>query len=145
MIQTNKSGIFSFFSGAGFLDLGFELSNKFDTVFVNEFHKAFMDTYKYSREKMNIPLPKYGCHVNDISHFSTDEGLKQLVSDVKEAKKEYEFVGFIGGPPCPDFSVAGKNKGRHGDNGKLSSTYIDLIIRIKPDFFLFENVKGLYV
>jgi len=26
----------------------------------------------------------------------------------------------------------------------LSGTYIDLICRLKPDFFLFENVKGLY-
>ncbi len=53
-------------------------------------------------------------------------------------------VGFIGGPPCPDFSVGGKNKGREGENGKLSGTYVELICQMKPDFFLFENVKGLY-
>src|ERR1035437_1684942 len=144
MSSIKKTGIFSFFSGAGFLDLGFELSGKFDTVFVNEYHKAFMDVYKYSREKMGISLPEYGCHVNDIYHFSSDSGIAQLKSDVKKAKQDYRFIGFIGGPPCPDFSVAGKNKGRHGDTGKLSSTYIDLVISIKPDFFLFENVKGLY-
>ncbi|WP_200850688.1 DNA cytosine methyltransferase, partial [Klebsiella pneumoniae] len=54
------------------------------------------------------------------------------------------LIGFIGGPPCPDFSVAGKNKGRDGENGKLSQSYIDIIVEMKPDFFLFENVKGLY-
>ena len=32
--------IFSFFSGAGFLDLGFELEGHYNIVFVNEFHKA---------------------------------------------------------------------------------------------------------
>jgi DNA (cytosine-5)-methyltransferase 1 len=53
-------------------------------------------------------------------------------------------VGFIGGPPCPDFSVAGKNRGEHGENGKLSRIYIELICKQKPDFFVFENVKGLY-
>ena len=55
-----------------------------------------------------------------------------------------KMVGFIGGPPCPDFSVGGKNRGKDGENGKLSSAYIDLIIEMKPDFFLFENVKGLW-
>ena len=37
-----------------------------------------------------------------------------------------------------------KNKGREGDNGKLSLSYINSIISFKPDFFLFENVKGLW-
>ncbi len=31
-------GIFSFFAGAGFLDLGFETTGHFETLFVNEFH-----------------------------------------------------------------------------------------------------------
>ena len=43
-----------------------------------------------------------------------------------------------------DFSIAGKNKGRDGINGKLSSSYVKLIANMKPDFFLFENVKGLW-
>ncbi|MDR0824300.1 MAG: DNA cytosine methyltransferase, partial [Prevotella sp.] len=38
----------------------------------------------------------------------------------------------------------GSNKGEKGEKGKLSRTYIELIIKNKPDFFLFENVKGLY-
>ena len=54
------------------------------------------------------------------------------------------MVGFIGGPPCPDFSVGGKNRGTDGENGKLSQVYCDLIRGAQPDFFLFENVKGLY-
>ena len=33
--------IFSFFSGAGFLDLGFELHGNYNIVFVNEFHEPF--------------------------------------------------------------------------------------------------------
>ena len=43
-----------------------------------------------------------------------------------------------------DFSVGGKNRGRNGDNGKLSQSYVSLIIENRPDFFLFENVKGLW-
>lgn len=63
----NKINIFSFFSGAVFIDLGFELEGHFDIVYVNEFHKAFDDIYKHSREKMGLPLPKYGHHVEDIT------------------------------------------------------------------------------
>ena len=33
--------IFSFFSGAGFQDLGFELQGNYDILFVNEYHKSF--------------------------------------------------------------------------------------------------------
>ena len=47
--------IFSFFSGAGLLDLGFEMEPSYTIVYVNEYHKAFDNIYKYARQKMNIP------------------------------------------------------------------------------------------
>lgn len=46
--MSEKINIFSFFAGAGFLDLGFELSGHFKVVYVNEFHKAFNDVYRLS-------------------------------------------------------------------------------------------------
>ncbi|MDE5846930.1 MAG: DNA cytosine methyltransferase [Muribaculaceae bacterium] len=141
--MNQKYNIFSFFSGAGFLDLGFELSGSFNVVYVNEFHKAFNDVYRYARQKMNIEPPRYGHHVEDITKILESDQFKVLKSQVEESKKE-TLTGIIGGPPCPDFSVAGKNKGKEGENGKLSGTYISLICETKPDFFLFENVKGLY-
>ena len=135
--------IFSFFSGAGFLDLGFEMEPAYNILYVNEFHKAFNDIYQYARQKMNIPNPKYGHHVEDITLLLHKENLNYLKALVQESK-EHDLTGFIGGPPCPDFSVAGKNRGKEGENGKLSGTYTELICATKPDFFLFENVKGLY-
>lgn len=124
------------------MDLGFEL-NGFDIEFVNEFHPAFMNAYKYSREQMNLRKPKYGYFNGDINDFLFErkEELKAWMSDARE---DTSLVGFIGGPPCPDFSIAGKQKGKDGENGKLSLSYINLIISTKPDFFLFENVKGLW-
>lgn len=144
MIMRNKIGLFSFFSGAGFLDLGFENTDYYDILFVNEFHKAFAEIYKSSRQLLKISPPQYGIQVSDIAENLTNQNLKKLKEYIKEAKTNYEIIGFIGGPPCPDFSVAGKNQGHKGENGKLSGTYVDLICRTKPDFFLFENVKGLY-
>ena len=138
--------IFSFFSGAGFLDLGFELQGNYNIVFVNEFHKAFNRVSQYARQHMGLPTPKYGHHVEDITEYldgKHDEKLQRLLGWVEESKQEY-ITGFIGGPPCPDFSVAGKNRGKEGENGKLSGTYANLICRALPDFFVFENVKGLY-
>jgi len=138
--------IFSFFSGAGFLDLGFELQGNYNIVFVNEFHKAFNRIYQYARRNMGLREPMYGHHVEDITEYidgKHEERLQTLLYEVRESKAT-ELTGFIGGPPCPDFSVAGRNRGRNGENGKLSGTYAKLICTAKPDFFLFENVKGLY-
>lgn len=139
----NKINIFSFFSGAGFLDLGFEETGHYDIVYVNELHQAFNDIYQHARSCMNIGAPKYGHHISNILEMLQTRNLKQLKSFISESKAEH-ITGIIGGPPCPDFSVAGKNKGKDGENGKLSGTYTALICKTKPDFFLFENVKGLY-
>lgn len=143
MSKIDKINIFSFFSGAGFLDLGFEMCSPYCVVYVNEFHKPFNDVYQYSRQKMDIPVPQYGHHIGDITTLLEKENLYQLKKLLDESKAE-TLTGMIGGPPCPDFSVAGKNKGREGENGKLSGTYCEVICKTQPDFFLFENVKGLY-
>ena len=137
--------IFSFFSGAGFLDLGFELEGHYKVVFVNEFHKAFNNVYQYARTQMGIPQPIYGHHVENVLDYidgEHPEKMEKLIQMVEESRQN-AITGFIGGPPCPDFSVAGSNKGKDGENGRLSGTYCELICRVRPDFFLFENVKGL--
>lgn len=135
--------IFSFFSGAGFLDLGFEKAG-YEIGYVNEVHKPFLDAYKHSRRKMGTPQPTHGYFEGDIECCLSGEEAKRLSGLVNTAKKDKRLVGFIGGPPCPDFSVGGKNRGQHGENGKLSKIYVDLICKQQPDFFVFENVKGLY-
>ena len=138
--------IFSFFSGSGFLDLGFELEGHYKIVFVNEFHKAFNHVYQFARSRMGIPQPLYGHHVENVLHYvdgEHPEKLEKLIQMVEDSRKK-DITGFIGGPPCPDCSIAGSNKGKEGENGRLSGTYCELICRVRPDFFLFENVKGLY-
>lgn len=148
MINSYKNntqiGIFSFFSGAGFLDLGFEQTQGYETLFVNEYHKPFLDIYKATREDLGISTPEYGYYLNNITAFLETHNKRFLLQSIKDARTKKDLIGFIGGPPCPDFSVAGKNKGAKGENGQLSATYIELIAQNKPDFFLFENVKGLY-
>lgn len=142
--QNAKFGIFSFFTGAGFLDLGFEDAG-FTPLMANEIDKNFSRVYLYSHEQMNRPLPKFGLQTGDVCAYLEHEAKKkELASRLRIAKKKCDLIGFIGGPPCPDFSVAGKQAGSTGKHGRLSQVYIDLICTNKPDFFVFENVKGLW-
>ena len=134
--------IFSFFSGAGLLDLGFE-EEKYNIVLVNEFQPEFMQAYKYARQQHNMLTPKYGYYECSIENFLEGDLLEQLKKRITQEKDDKNLVGIIGGPPCPDFSVGGKNRGRNGDNGRLAKSYIDLLRIVSPDFFIFENVKGL--
>jgi DNA (cytosine-5)-methyltransferase 1 len=135
-----KIKLYSFFSGCGLLDLGMEEAG-FDIAMVSEKYEPFLEAYKYSREKMKIKEPEHGYFNDDIcDYLEKNSKLDVLI----EKDKKDNIIGFIGGPPCPDFSAAGKNRGVNGDNGKLSKTYFDLICKEEPDFFIFENVKGLW-
>jgi site-specific DNA-cytosine methylase len=142
-IMANNLSIFSFFAGSGLLDLGFE-DNGYNVVFVNEFSKSFLNAYKFVREKNNYQQPKYGYSNDNIEDYLYDGKNILLQQQLKKEKKLDNLIGFIGGPPCPDFSIGGKNRGENGDNGKLTGTYFSLICDLEPDFFIFENVKGLW-
>ncbi|MEM8638859.1 MAG: DNA cytosine methyltransferase [Cyanobacteria bacterium P01_G01_bin.54] len=142
--KESVSSIVSFFAGAGFLDLGFEMSG-FNITFVNEIHEPFLGMYKYSRNILGLPSPIHGCHLGNVAEFCVDQKSKnRLTQVVRQERKKGNLVGFIGGSPCPDFSVGGKNRGRNGDKGKLSMIYVDMICSQNPDFFVFENVEGLW-
>lgn len=138
-----KNKVFSFFAGTGFLDLGFE-DSKFDIAFVNENCKPFLDAYKFSRKKLKHKEPEFGYSDESIENFVTGKKMpSELKSNIAKCRTAGALVGFIGGPPCPDFSNAGKHKGFTGDNGKLTEVYFELVRKQQPDWFLFENVKGL--
>lgn len=132
--------IFSFFSGLGFLDLGFEDAG-FNIVFVNEYNKIFLDSYQYARRNRKHQC-LYGYSYENVKRYLDNEFWQYSFPNYDN--RENKIIGFIGGPPCPDFSTAGKNKGEDGKNGQLTTVYVNLIIKRQPDFFVFENVKGLY-
>ncbi|HBR94056.1 MAG TPA: DNA (cytosine-5-)-methyltransferase [Opitutae bacterium] len=134
--------IISFFTGGGFLDLGFEQAG-FESVWTNEFNDDIADMYSHGmtalRWKKNPDAPL----VSITSRKSIS--LLKPTDILHEAFKEKppKCFGVIGGPPCPDFSVGGKNRGHTGDHGKLTQSYINMVIALKPTFFLMENVPGL--
>lgn len=137
-----RISIFAFFSGIGILDLAFE-RNGYNIVFVNEYDSDFLEAYKYARQQMHIAAPLYGYYNDSAERYAKRRGKNKLIKFIQQERKKGNLVGFIGGPPCPDFSVAGKNAGVKGKNGRLTKIYFDIVCRCRPDFFLFENVKGL--
>ena len=155
--RDNRIAVYSFFSCSGFLDLGFELAegNPFELRMANEIDPCFRECYRYAREHMDTPIavPEDFIFENSIEDFILRKSLpkknkaatyEKFAALLDEDRESGRLIGFIGGPPCPDFSIAGKNLGQKGNVGPLSSRYIRLILQEKPDFFLFENVKGLY-
>lgn len=123
-----KYSIISLFSGAGFLDLGFT-ENGFRIKWGCELVPDFALSNNH-----NMRL-RYG-------HSSIIENADILTvrsEDIPQA------VGVIGGPPCQDFSIGNaKSPGITGDRGSLVWNYLEKILDVKPDFFVFENVEALY-
>ena len=139
MINLSKIPLLSFFTGAGFLDLGF-LKNGFEILWHNEFHKPFIKAFEtgmtscgYSGRSASV----------QNSHSIVELGPNAIIQEAFIGQTKPEVFGIIGGPPCPDFSVGGKNMGNKGDQGRLSEVYVNRIIELNPTFFVFENVPGL--
>lgn len=131
--------ILSFFTGAGLLDIGF-MQAGFNIVWRNELDPWFIKGFEHGMFSLTNSESSSKIHnTKSIVDLSAKEILRESLHNTQRPKT----FGIIGGPPCPDFSIGGKNKGGIGDHGKLSQVFINLIIEIQPSFFLFENVPGL--
>ncbi|MGL6196712.1 MAG: DNA cytosine methyltransferase [Thermoguttaceae bacterium] len=134
--------IISFFTGGGFLDIGFELAG-FDIIWTNELNIQFAEIYSTGMSALKSRMGTEKCvqiynHAN-IAHLSSCEILRESFGNVVPST-----WGVIGGPPCPDFSQGGKHAGGTGKNGYLTSVFVQQIVKLNPTFFLLENVSGLY-
>jgi DNA (cytosine-5)-methyltransferase 1 len=140
--QKRKIPVLSFFTGGGFLDLGFELAG-FEVVWTNEANGIFADMYEcgVTSWRRSIYPGSNDARISDKRSIAAITSKDIL--DLAFTGKRPPFFGIIGGPPCPDFSQGGKNLGGGGDKGHLSQIFIDRICEISPDFFVFENVPGL--
>ena len=50
----------------------------------------------------------------------------------------------VGGTPCQDFSLAGLRAGLDGGRGNLSLEFGRLLGRLRPQWFCWENVPGVF-
>lgn len=138
--MTKRIPIISFFSGGGFMDMGF-INAGFDVVFANEFDKVFAGLHDEGMSSWAKGHKKKFCAI------SSTESLSDLTPDyiLKSAfpKGVPELWGIIGGPPCQDFTMNGKGDGFKGTRGKMTHVFLERIMKMKPSFFVMENVVGL--
>lgn len=114
----------SFFAGVGGIDLGFEQTGKFETVFANEFDS-------YAAETMELNFPKIKVDQRDV----------HLVKISEIPDSDVLIAGF----PCQAFSIAGYRQGFDDKKGRgeLFFELTRVIENKKPRVVLLENVKNL--
>lgn len=83
---------------------------------------------------------------NDACQSLRKNFLPHLVFEGDIANFNFESLEGIdvvaGGPPCQPFSVGGKHLA-HEDERDMFPYAVECIRKLKPKFFIFENVKGL--
>lgn len=123
--------IISFFTGAGGLDLGFDLAG-YDVVYATDIDSLSCETLKANLGGM-------------LSKKTIVEQADIRKIDPTTLPKDVDLV--IGGPPCQSFSASGRRAGgaagRLDARGTLFEAYCKIISHVKPKAFLFENVRGI--
>nr|WP_202795626.1 DNA cytosine methyltransferase [Bacillus coahuilensis] len=109
------------FSGCGGMSLGFQNAG-FEIVSAFENWDEAIDIY---RKNFQHPICKY-----DLSDVKDYNDFSKLNPDI-----------IIGGPPCQDYSSAGKRK--EEANANLTTDYANIIANVKPKYFLMENVDQI--
>ncbi len=111
------------FSGCGGLSLGFEQAN-FDVVAAIDNWQPALDVYK---ENFSHPVIQ-----QDLSN--EDEVIKKII--------QFSPNLIMGGPPCQDFSSAGKRDITLG-RADLTYNFANIICSVKPKWFVMENVEQI--
>ena len=107
------------FAGCGGLSLGFENAGC-EIVAAFENWGLAADCYE-----QNFRHPVYRTDLNNV-----DEAVSII--------QALDINMIIGGPPCQDFSHAGKRV--EASRASLTESYAQIISKIKPKYFLMENV-----
>lgn len=137
--------IISLFSGGGFLDLGF-INQGFQIEEALEIEPYFIRAYNYGMSTYFDKSDNYYIKNNLIEHRDIQRPTDvSSTIEQKRLKDSYkDITGLIGGPPCQDYSVGGKNGGIEGERGRLIYSYFKIVQDLNPGFMFFENVEGLY-
>lgn len=118
------------FCGCGGLSKGFELAGTKILLGCDQ-DKNFIETWKNNHKGTPI-----------LGSLTENKTKELIIGEVKKKLKNKKLDMIIGGPPCQGFSTAGWRL--DGDErNKLWNEYLDLVKKIKPKYFLIENVVGL--
>lgn len=120
---TSKIRVVDLFSGCGGLSLGFQ-NEGFMIVAAYENWHAAANVYR-----LNFKHPVFEQDLSDV---------QISVKHIKEAKPDL----IIGGPPCQDFSHAGKRI--ESNRAQLTDSFAEIVNQIMPKGFVMENVDRAY-
>lgn len=121
-MEKSKLKVVDLFSGCGGMSLGFQNAG-FEILCAFDNWKPAVDVYK---ENFKHPIYDY-----DLSTEESKEFINSLSPNV-----------IIGGPPCQDFSSAGKRDDTLG-RADLTISFAEIINNSKPEFFVMENVERI--
>jgi len=123
----NKINYLDLFSGIG----GFHLGMKNAAIDLNSCFYSEIDKFANSI---------YQKHFNNSIGLGDVKSIKPVSGKLSGTKINLVTFGF----PCQDLSIAGNRKGFQGDKSSLFFEAIRIIEKLKPDYFIFENVKGFF-
>ncbi|MBR5633623.1 MAG: DNA cytosine methyltransferase [Prevotella sp.] len=111
------------FCGCGGLSLGFQKAG-FEVVAAYDKWEAALNVYR-----LNFNHPAENMDLSDVQSSAI-------------AIEQYQPDMIIGGPPCQDFSSAGK-RNEEGGRGDLTVHYAQIISQVRPKWFVMENVARI--
>ncbi|HEY5234882.1 MAG TPA: DNA (cytosine-5-)-methyltransferase, partial [Rhabdochlamydiaceae bacterium] len=77
------------------------------------------------------------CYNKNFQHPAAHLDLSDIPKAIKKIK-QWKCDIIIGGPPCQDFSIAGKRQ--EGDRANLTICFAEIVASVKPTWFAMENV-----
>lgn len=111
------------FCGCGGLSLGFQNAG-YDIVAAYDKWEAALNVYR-----------------NNFTHPANELDLSNVqASSIVIDQQQPEMI--IGGPPCQDFSSAGK-RDEDGGRGDLTINFAQIISNVRPKWFVMENVARI--
>ena len=122
------------------MDMGF-INAGFDVVFANEFDKEFAILHDEGIYSWARKHKKKTCLITSTDSLS--DLTPEYIFKTAFPKGAPELWGIIGGPPCQDFTMRGNGNGFKGKRGKMTHVFLERIMKMKPPFFVMENVVGL--
>ena len=159
--DTRPKTLIDLFAGCGGLSLGMEQVG-FVPVHVNELNDDAMSTYLENRTHrigdQQFSIDESGLlHSKDIEELIRGDALQELLSFlshvsevnvVRERNGNTSIDVIAGGPPCQGYSRIGIRRNYAIDRkdvpaNKLYRKMMEVIARVRPRIFLFENVTGI--
>ncbi len=118
-VTLGKRRVVDLFAGVGGLSLGFQLAG-FDVVAAYDNWERAVNVYSSNFD--------HDVHLMDLT--DTDSAIRHV--------EDYSPKVVIGGPPCQDFSSAGKRRER--SNAYLTECFARIAIASEPEAIVMENV-----